>query len=401
MSDFRPDIWRLQAKFDIQGLIEALKHTDPNIRKRAAAALRALGATPALPALKAALAVEHDPETRANIVAALDVLELEQDRGSAPPVPEPVTVSEFDQLIEQLNSGQPEKVIASAIKLGEMRDKRAAERLVLLFNNNNIAANVRLAIAEALLKLESAPVEVALLGALRSPNWRVRRNGAAILGQVRADWSVDPLAKALHDENEIVRKTARAALRFINTPEALAALNAAKPEGVKTVNLSENSTKAPREDSTMHIRPSGLPKTKPIDSPKKVDLPNATPEPREDATINLRPAALTQPQPTPVALGETAKQVDDQTLHVRPPTFPKAETPPNPMANDQTQRLPRPDQSAIDETLRARATQKLVWPKRDAESETDPSKIQTKPLDPNRARQINTPSEDPPDQPKA
>jgi HEAT repeat protein len=75
--------------------------------------------------------------------------------------------------------------------------------------------------------MDSAPVEVSLLGALRSDRWRVRRNAAAILGQLAASWAVKPLAALLTgDDNEVVRKTAHAALRRIDTAEARAALNA-------------------------------------------------------------------------------------------------------------------------------------------------------------------------------
>jgi hypothetical protein len=47
-----------------------------------------------------------------------------------------------------------------------------------------------------------------------------------MLGHLEADWAVAPLAEVLHDENELVWRTARAALKHIGTPEALAALEA-------------------------------------------------------------------------------------------------------------------------------------------------------------------------------
>jgi HEAT repeat protein len=55
VSEFYPDIWRLQAQADIRGLIEAVKHASPDVRRRAVAALRALGARRAIPPRKAAL----------------------------------------------------------------------------------------------------------------------------------------------------------------------------------------------------------------------------------------------------------------------------------------------------------------------------------------------------------
>lgn len=222
MTDFKPDIWRLQAQSDIDGLIQALHDDDAGIRRRAATALRTLGASKAVPVLQSGLENESDPETREAYLAALEALqeELQETPNSE--------MNELDYLINQLETRQPDRVIEAAHALGKLGDKLAVPALVGLFNDPKISIKERLAVAEALLKLESAPVEVALLGALRSTEWRVRRNGAAILGQLRADWAVDPLAKALFDENELVRRTAYAALRHIGTPEAKEALETAR-----------------------------------------------------------------------------------------------------------------------------------------------------------------------------
>lgn len=232
MSDFKPDIWRLQAQFNTEGLVEALRDDDAGIRRRAAAALRALGAFDAIPELKAALEKETDTEARANIVSALAALQHENERTThnvetTEFVPSTAS-TETDDLITQLKSDDPQQIIEAANKLGEKGDKLAVPALVMLFNQPTLPIKVRLPVAEALLKLESAPVEVALLKALRSSEWRVRRNGAAILGQLRANWAVEPLAKALYDEHEHVRKTAYAALKYIGTKEAFDALDAAR-----------------------------------------------------------------------------------------------------------------------------------------------------------------------------
>lgn len=234
MSNYKPDIWRLQAQMDTQGLIEALQNDDASIRKRAAAALRAIGATEAVPALRVALVNEQDPDARTHIATALETLTedpktlTEEVAPVAPPTP-------AEQHIQQLSSSDPQQVIEAARKLGELGDKQAVEPLVMLFNNGKVPIDVRLAVAEALLKLESAPVEVALLGALRSDDWQVRRNGAAILGKLKAEWAVEPLAGALRDPNPTVRKTARAALKFIGTPEALSRLPAKTDQSTETI----------------------------------------------------------------------------------------------------------------------------------------------------------------------
>lgn len=233
MSDFKPDIWKLQTQFNTQGLVEALGSDDAGIRRRAAAALRALGAINAIPEIEHVLEREEDPETRSHLSTALEALKQEKERrekGIRDTFETSAVVNEVDRLIEQLKSNDPEQIIETSMALGNLGDKLAVPALMVLFTDPGISIRVRLAVAEALLKLESAPVEVTLLGALRSDDWRVRRNGAAILGQLRANWAIEPLAQALFDENEHVRKTAFAALRHIGTPDARSALQQAREE---------------------------------------------------------------------------------------------------------------------------------------------------------------------------
>jgi HEAT repeat protein len=219
VTDNRPNIWRLQATFDINGLVQALQDEDFNIRKRATAALYALGAVDAVPALRDALDKETDTEVRASLVTALAHLSAE-DSTVAKVATQEVALTPVERMLLQLNSEQPERIIQAARSLGELKDKTAVEPLVIVFRNTAYNGHVRLAAAEALLALESAPAEVTLLGALRSRKWQLRRNAAAILGQLRADWAVVPLGVALHDEVEVVARTARAALKRIGTDEA-------------------------------------------------------------------------------------------------------------------------------------------------------------------------------------
>lgn len=266
----QPDMWQVHADIDIQGLIKALQSDNVGIRKRAAAALRALGAKAALPQLQAAYSREQDAETRLALEMAVRTLggavqaapAAEAPKPASPvtaplaeppanPVssPPPVTVAtpildedddeekELDddtnpkldqpivsQLLERLKSDSVDEVVKAARHLGDIGDKIAVEPLILLFQNAKLSIQVRLTVAEALLKLESAPVEVALLANLRHTDWHIRRNGAAILGQLKAEWAVDPLARALRDTHPVVRRTARAALKHIGTPESRKAL---------------------------------------------------------------------------------------------------------------------------------------------------------------------------------
>ncbi|GEM_PF-7073822 len=206
----------MQANFDIGGLVEALKNSDAGIRRRAAAALRALDAKTAVPALKEALLKEDDSAVLKSLQEAVSALDTSEE-SATPLTPKQVL---FNELIGQLQSLASDQVVSAAEQLGELGNKLAVEPLVLLFNNLKAPIQVRLAVAEALIKLESAPVEVALLANLRHPSWHIRRNGAAILGQLKAEWAIEPLGRALFDPHETVRKTATAALKYIGTPEA-------------------------------------------------------------------------------------------------------------------------------------------------------------------------------------
>jgi HEAT repeat protein len=252
MNDFLPDIWRLQANSDVDGLCQALTNADATIRKKAAAALRALGAFSAIVALETALDRESDPETRSTILAALSILQQEKERKDLNPqeTMEMLVLRTIDpeiqRLIDDINGTDNLKAIRAAQALGDKSAKEAVEPMVMRFNSPKTPIVVRLALAEALLKLESAPVEVALLGALRSPEWQVRRNSAAILGQLRASWAVEPLAKAMFDSNETVRKTAYAALKRINTPQAQRAIQIVRERYAQKA--KQNATKNDKQE---------------------------------------------------------------------------------------------------------------------------------------------------------
>lgn len=248
MNNFLPDIWRLQANSDVNGLIQALNHPDATTRRRASAALRALGAFEAIEALETSLDRETDPETRSTMLAALSILQQEKERKDLNPQEtlEMLVLRTIDpeiqRLIDDINGADNLKAIRAAQILSEKSAKEAVEPMVMRFNSSKTPITVRLALAEALLKLESAPVEVALLGGLRSDEWQVRRNSAAILGQLRAEWAVEPLAKAMFDKNELVRKTAYAALKRINTPQAQRAIQIVRERYAQKAKQKTEST---------------------------------------------------------------------------------------------------------------------------------------------------------------
>lgn len=240
-DDSRPDIWQLQAKFDIHGLVKALSSGDAATRRRAAAALRAIGAREALTALRVAYATEEDPQTRVAIAATIESLSLETkqpDPQLGSPVAAPVQDSTLIRLIEKLRTGKPDEIVEVARELGDMNQKGAVEPLVRIFADSDQSIQVRLAVAEALLKLESDRVKDTLKDNLHHTDWHIRRNGAAIMGQLQAEWAIDALANILRDPHPVVRRTARAALKHIGTPESRRALAQVSSESTRRANAS-------------------------------------------------------------------------------------------------------------------------------------------------------------------
>jgi hypothetical protein len=260
----KPDIWQKQSQLDIEGLEKALTSTDIKIRQRAAAALKTMRNKSALPALTTAFEKEEDAQTRSIIATAIEVLKDAVPNQTEPVKAETLTTEGW---LEKLHSENSEEVAEAARQLGEIGDKLAVEPLILIFNDPKRSIQVRLAVAEALLKLNSAPVEVALLANLRHTEWVIRRNGAAILGQLKAEWAIQPLARALSDPHPVVRRTALAALKHIGTPESRKALARFSPsinqpntnetkEPKKTV--SGLDVKRPGKAEDLHQQPSGM-----------------------------------------------------------------------------------------------------------------------------------------------
>ncbi|TVR19625.1 MAG: hypothetical protein EA396_12325 [Anaerolineaceae bacterium] len=215
-EQYKPDIWRLQVQWNVRGLVKALKHPSAGIRRRAAQSLQTLGATGAIGALQSALEAERDAAVREHIEAALR--DLRQPAPASPSTPSPD--AQIEAIIADLRSGDQARIIAAARQAADIRAMPAVETLVVVFNRSQTPLKARLAVAESLLTMASAPVEISLLGALRNPRWQIRYKSAAVLGQLRAEWAVEPLLRCLSDSQRVVRRAAYQALLKINTPQA-------------------------------------------------------------------------------------------------------------------------------------------------------------------------------------
>ncbi|QPC84271.1 HEAT repeat domain-containing protein [Phototrophicus methaneseepsis] len=243
MSQKEIDIWRLQAQKDIDGLIQALRSPSAQRRKRAAAALLALDAKSAIPALQEVIKTEPDTSTKTGLVTALNSL-----IDDFPELPTQLNTAMdkrqilVDRLIDKLTNDNPDVVVAAAQSLVNLREASAFEPLMQILRDEGRSIQVRAGIAEALLKMDDTSVKETLLKMLRHSNVQTRHKTAAILGQLKAEWSIIPLTKHLRDPNNEMRKVVRAALRHIGTPEARRALAHNQPLETDMLNSKVTTT---------------------------------------------------------------------------------------------------------------------------------------------------------------
>ncbi len=379
MSNELPNIWLMQTERDIDGLVNALQHPDAQIRKGAAVALRVIGAEKVAPALETALKREQDPDVKLAMTAALDHFRpgppmprsTQKAPRTKPPKQDPNRPqTRTERLVQHLTGSRPDLALQAARALGEIKDPETVPALVVVFRNKRQPPTVRLAAAEALLEMDSAPAEVTLLAALRSDKWHLRRNAVAILGRLQAEWAVQPLARTLYDPNELVARTASAALRRIGTKEARQALADAR-------HAIMNTTDA--------LDPSVLAKSKRIEQEKLGKLATAQLNPdvvrgarqrRKKGTSDLKPpdkkpqtGSLKEPL-APPAVGSTGRLSETTTLPQvdATPTQTAPQQRPSGQKKRQTQPFPRTSQQeeAAQERIRSRrrksSTRRLVDP---------------------------------------
>ena len=116
----------MQSRGEVDALIDALRHPEATVRKGAAAALRALGAWQAVPALEAALAVEQDWQAHAAITAALQYLDRDIH------IETMVKNKDIRGLTKMLNSRRVEDILTACDALGTIGDRNAVEGLVMV-----------------------------------------------------------------------------------------------------------------------------------------------------------------------------------------------------------------------------------------------------------------------------
>jgi len=196
-----PDIEKMKAEKDVEGLIKALKYSlDMEIRGEAALALGEIGDARAVGPLTQALKDKND-------FFVADVEEALVKIGE--PAVEP--------LIQALKDEDSGVRWAAAATLGEIKDERAVAPLIQALKDGG--RGVRWQAAMALVEMGEPAVEP-LIQALKDEEEEVRWAATEALGRMGDARAVESLIQALKDEDELVRKTAKEALEKIKAKKS-------------------------------------------------------------------------------------------------------------------------------------------------------------------------------------
>lgn len=189
MGFFKPNIKKMKAKGDVEGLIEALKHKDWRVQWDAAEALGEVGdaraVEPLIQALKDVYFVESkfQDDERVHVARLLGVGQGMVVIGEvALPALFKIGEPAIESLIQALKDKEHVVRLGAARVLGEIGDARAVEPLIEVLKHKD--KEVRESAAEAL----------------------------GELGDLRAG---KPLIQALEDKNKKVREAAKEALEKI------------------------------------------------------------------------------------------------------------------------------------------------------------------------------------------
>ncbi len=256
----KPNIQDLQRRRDIRGLLEALKHEDEGVREYTAEALGNLGdrtaVEPLCEALKdnswrvrmwAAWALGKlrdekavDPLIKALNDDTVDVRRLAADalsgigESAIAPVINVLAGEDEDlsaraeyvlwnignasilPLIKALQSGNWRVRMWSAIALGRINYKRVNDPPNVILDPKSIFC-LETKIELPASKRDEAQAVEPLIKALEDNEPIVRRNVAFALGRIGDKRAIEPLKKMLNDSDEMVRKNAEQALKIIQT----------------------------------------------------------------------------------------------------------------------------------------------------------------------------------------
>jgi HEAT repeat protein len=206
MRLFKPNVRKMKAKGDVEGLIKVLKNKDPNLRGEAALALAELKDARAMCPLIQAMKDEDLCVCRSAWVAFGEI----KDKGTK-------DARAVESLIQALENEDWWIRRGVAEILGRIGDARAVEPLILTLKDED--SDVRESAACALGKIKDARATEPLVKALKHAYWWVRKAAAEALGEIGDARAAEPLTQALKDKDSVVRETAAEALEKIRAKE--------------------------------------------------------------------------------------------------------------------------------------------------------------------------------------
>lgn len=158
--------------------------------------------------------------------------------------------ADVDTLVQDLKDNDLIVRLHAAKALGEAKDARAVEPLIVALGDKSCGHTA----ANALAKIGKPAVET-LIVALKNENPFVRRNAAEALGEIKDASAVKPLIDALKDNDLIVRRNAAKALGKIKDSSAEESLTSA---------LKDESP-AVRRNAAIALREMGKPEAVVVD----------------------------------------------------------------------------------------------------------------------------------------
>lgn len=221
-----PDVEKMKARRDVDGLIKALSYQkDRRVRWAAAEALGIIGDARAVEPLTTYVGMEAADKALVKIGGpAVPLLIIELGRGSnsidASKVLIKIGSPAVPPLIAALNEKNAEIRFHAAEVLGELRDSRAVGPLSAALNDEDESTWMA---ARALGKIGSPAVE-SLIAALENSSAKVRKEAAEALGNLKDFRAVEPLIATLNSKAEQLHYSAVHALGKIGGPRAVEGL---------------------------------------------------------------------------------------------------------------------------------------------------------------------------------
>lgn len=184
----------LRKERDVQGLIKALRHNDPDILYMAVEALGSI----------------RDPEAIPHLVNLLSENQYSAVRWKSAEALAGIGKDSVEPLIRLLRHPDEDVRWKAAIALGEIGDPRAITPLIGLLSDKDHYVMGRAAVA---LGMIGQPAVSPLIRTLQEGDGNLRWGAAIALGRIRDPRAVAPLVHALGDKYDNVRSEALASLK--------------------------------------------------------------------------------------------------------------------------------------------------------------------------------------------